>query len=327
MGDSRWIRRLRPVQEPDLDTDDSVRDLDADDLTDQCQRLVILGGPGSGKTWLAKRTARRCAQDALKALAAGESVDEVELPLYTTCYALFRAPGDIREATVSSALHQLGDLGGSRTSAALLESFTERNAPTVLVIDGLDEVYGSAERLRQADTLPWRIVLMGRPSSWNDQLVIEEKNDSHRVGELRPLRYPEDVRHSSGAGLASDPSGARILPPRSRGGPTCSRLRPCRWSWPFTASWVAAECYQSSGATCIQRCSTGSSAAAGAAVTIAGPTWTLVSERSGLGLGWGQPVTQSPVSGCGWTTSRPSVAAVRGRRGRARSRRCACRPA
>ena len=94
---------------------------------------------------------------------------------------------------MSSALHQLGDLGGSRTSAALLESFTERNAPTVLVIDGLDEVYGSAERLRQADTLPWRIVLMGRPSSWNHQLVIEEKNDSHRVGELRPLRYPEDV--------------------------------------------------------------------------------------------------------------------------------------
>ena len=47
------------------------QDLDADELAQQCQRLVILGGPGSGKTWLAKRTARRCAEDALEALAAG----------------------------------------------------------------------------------------------------------------------------------------------------------------------------------------------------------------------------------------------------------------
>jgi hypothetical protein len=45
--------------------------LDADGLARQCMRLVILGGPGSGKTWLARRTARRGAADALEALAAG----------------------------------------------------------------------------------------------------------------------------------------------------------------------------------------------------------------------------------------------------------------
>ena len=48
-------------------------DLGADDLAQQSGRLVILGGPGSGKTWLAKRTARRCAANALQALAAGTS--------------------------------------------------------------------------------------------------------------------------------------------------------------------------------------------------------------------------------------------------------------
>ena len=166
---------------------------DADALTQACQRLVVLGGPGSGKTWLAKRTTRLCAENAIKALAAGRTVDEVELPLYTTCAHLFNVGGDVRTAVVSSALDQLGDLGGSRLTAALHLFFTERNAPTLLVIDSLDEAHGSDQRLRQADTLPWRIILTSRPSSWDHQLVIEEKNKSHHVGELLPLRYPEDV--------------------------------------------------------------------------------------------------------------------------------------
>ena len=168
-------------------------DLDADDLARQCRRLVVLGGPGSGKTWLAKRTARCCAERALEAITAGASLDDVELPLYTTCSRLFGAGGDIREAAVASALEQLGDLGGPQVSEDLRTFFTERNAPTVLVIDSLDEAHGSQQRLRQADTLPWRIVLTTRPSSWNQQLAIDDTDDSHRVGELQPLRYPEDV--------------------------------------------------------------------------------------------------------------------------------------
>ena len=185
--------------------------VDADELTAQCLRLVILGGPGSGKTWLAKRTARRCAENALEALLDGAAPDYVELPLFTTCSRLFTADSDIRSAAVTSALNQLGDLGGSRINEALRVLFTERNAPTLLVIDSLDEARGSDERLRQADTLPWRIVLTSRPSAWNQQLKIEDANDSHRVGQLQPLRYPEDIEPFIQRWFARDPGRGKDL--------------------------------------------------------------------------------------------------------------------
>jgi len=187
------------------------QDLDADGLAQRCGRLVILGGPGSGKTWLAKRTARRCAEDALQVLAAGGTLEEVELPLYTTCSRLFGAGGDIREAVVSSALGQIGDLGGSRIGKALSVFFAERNAPTLLVIDSLDEAHGPGERLRQAGTLPWRIVLTSRPSSWRHQLPVSDTDESHRVGELQPLHYPGDVEPFLQRWFAGQPEQGKDL--------------------------------------------------------------------------------------------------------------------
>jgi hypothetical protein len=96
------------------------QDLDADSLARECARLVVLGGPGSGKTWLARRTARLCAEEALEDLGAGVSIDEVELPLYTTCARLLTEPlGDgIRHAVVASALGllQISVGRGSSTS-------------------------------------------------------------------------------------------------------------------------------------------------------------------------------------------------------------------
>jgi NACHT domain len=169
------------------------QDADADDLARRCTRLVILGGPGSGKTWLARRTARRCAEDALQALADGATVDEVELPLYTTCSGLVSAPGDIRRAAASSALDDAADLGGSRIKDALVLLFTERGNATLLVIDSLDEAHDPGDRLAQAGTLPWRIVVTSRPSAWNHQLSLENGSQAHQVGDLQPLRYPADV--------------------------------------------------------------------------------------------------------------------------------------
>jgi hypothetical protein len=45
------------------------RDLDADDLASQCTRLVVLGGPGSGKTWLASPPGRCLRADGSRALS------------------------------------------------------------------------------------------------------------------------------------------------------------------------------------------------------------------------------------------------------------------
>jgi hypothetical protein len=169
--------------------------LDTDELTHRCQRLVMLGGPGSGKTWLARRAARKCAEAALEALIAGADADEVELPLFTTCSRLVSASGGIRQVIASSALEQIGDLGGSRITEALRHFFAERNAPTFLVIDSLDEAHNADDRLRQADSLPenWRLFLTSRPESWHGQVSVNQNNPAHCIGELQPLRYPVDV--------------------------------------------------------------------------------------------------------------------------------------
>jgi hypothetical protein len=170
---------------------------DADDLARHCLRLVVLGGPGSGKTWLARRAVRLCAEAAIDALAAGDGLDEVELPLFITCARLATTtPTDnIRRAVVASALGPLPDLGGSRITEAIRVLFEERNAPTLLVADSLDEARGADDRIRQADTLPltWRIILTSRPGSWNRQFAAVENDPVRQVGRLQPLRYPEDV--------------------------------------------------------------------------------------------------------------------------------------
>ena len=190
--------------------------IDADQLARQCSRLVILGGPGSGKTWLAKRTARRCAEQALTELADGAALDEVELPLYITCaWLAAAAPGDsIRRATVASALSHLPDLGGARIIDALRLRFEERNAPTLLVADSLDEAHGADDRVGEAGTLTkykWRVVLTSRRSSWDDQLTIEGANPGHRVGELQPLRYPPDVEAVIQRWFADTPERGQAL--------------------------------------------------------------------------------------------------------------------
>jgi NACHT domain len=197
-----WPTRLSgPVLAPSqierkllVSGDDGPGREDADDLCMRCSRLVILGDSGAGKTWLARRAARRCAEAALDRLQSGIPVDEVELPVFTTCARLAIAEGiSIRDMIVRSALGQLPDLGGSLADEvrALL---VERDGPTLVVLDSLDEAAGRDGQVRLADTLlGWRVILTSRPSSWDGQLAVTGGDPSRLVGTLLPLSYPGDV--------------------------------------------------------------------------------------------------------------------------------------
>ena len=66
----------------------------------------------------------------------------------------------------------------------------------MLVLDSLDQTDGRDVllRLHQADSLAsWRVVLTSRPSSRHQQFDIPPDSESRLVGELQPLRYPDDV--------------------------------------------------------------------------------------------------------------------------------------
>lgn len=89
-----------------LDTGDGSRQrLAAADALTGAGLLVVLGGPGSGKTWLAQRFAREAAQTALGELG-NPRVDPalVEIPLLTSWAAWASQPGGGVDGLVAAAL-------------------------------------------------------------------------------------------------------------------------------------------------------------------------------------------------------------------------------
>ncbi|MDP9696773.1 UNVERIFIED_ORG: hypothetical protein J2X79_004356 [Arthrobacter globiformis] len=177
--------------------------LSAEDALARQQMLVVKGGPGAGKTWLARRYARRAAQTALSQLEGGVSLDEVELPLLTTWEKWAKTEGvspmqSLVEASFASGLGHR-ESGNGDSVDRLRRTFLRPQARVLLLVDSLDEaadLTAQAPRLHELIGLParWRVVVTSRPAAWDATYRRSSSRAAAlRVVTLRDLTYPEDV--------------------------------------------------------------------------------------------------------------------------------------
>jgi NACHT domain len=176
-----------------------------DDLVQRCDRLVILAGPGAGKSWTARRAAIRVAEVALDQLGSGMDMDNIELPLLAPCSDVLDRDIDLRwdrliNATLDSAHTDPG-------TALRLSELLRNHQRVLIVLDGLDE---AARPQRDSiyqliDAHPAgraRLVVTSRPGSWDEALLeLEGGNDRHVIGQLEPFA-DDDMRSAVCAWLA-----------------------------------------------------------------------------------------------------------------------------
>ena len=142
-----WIRqevRLAPLRYGSDDFEDQAND--AAPYWSECrhtlQRVMLLGKPGAGKTWLLKSEALRQIEDSLDGKRGGTLL----LPLYlrlSELAALLTLQSGLDEtlaAVAQSAARNVPDLAEERLSAAILRVLREEPARVTLLLDGLDEV-------------------------------------------------------------------------------------------------------------------------------------------------------------------------------------------
>lgn len=169
---------------------ESQRSIDA--VAREASRLVVLGPPGSGKSWFARRRVRVTAERALRQVREGVELNSIEIPVLTTCARFFSSSGPVRHAVIASAIDRIGDLGSESTYRALKASFVERSGPMMVALDALDEAGANEERLSELSTVEnWRILVTSRPAAWHGQLSVD--GELHVVGTLLPLHIQRDV--------------------------------------------------------------------------------------------------------------------------------------
>ena len=208
-------RRLR-VRTVDREPSPDDRALTAEEALAGQRMLVVLGGPGSGKTWLARRYAREAAHVALLSLEDGADLDDVTLPLFTTWDQWTKESGSTRESLVAASFASgLGhsDPEAGDTISRLQRTFTQLGRKVLLVVDSLDEaadLAGQASRLRELTSLHgWRVVVTSRPAAWDATYRGEpDRADGPRVVALRDLQYPGRWRPSREPGSPRIPAAA-----------------------------------------------------------------------------------------------------------------------
>lgn len=194
-----------------LNTAEGKRELlTASDALTGAWFLVVLGGPGSGKTWLAQRYAREAAAAALTQLL-DPRVDpaSVEIPLFTTCAAWAAQPGGGIDALATAALP-------SAREERIRRSVLRRGARVLAVADSLDEagISPNAARtlVRSLTGSPGlRVVLTSRHAAWHTTASALTTDPNRRIGTLVELRYPDDVHGYIRQWFPDEPASADHL--------------------------------------------------------------------------------------------------------------------
>lgn len=227
---SSWLVDRRPSQlERRLQVttrEEWRRELSVEQAVRDYPHLIILGGPGSGKSWLARRIARGAAQTALEELQRGADIPQVRIPILTTWETWTGQTGDVRTTLVQASFDTrlgIGDLGG----AAIVDRTKRliREATSVLVvIDSLDEANDKsniANRILGIRSISnWRTVVTSRPGAWDAKSTTYYCEED--VAELQPLTWEADVQPFVHTWFATDPTRASALIKRLDGD---SRLR------------------------------------------------------------------------------------------------------
>ena len=205
-----WTQDRRPSQlERTLEIADEQRTMSPAEALEGVWLLTVLGGPGSGKTWLARRLAREAAETALEQLR-DPRVDpaSVELPLFTTVAEWIKRHGTSFEGLVEAALP-------NKSQEKIRRLVLRPGARVLAVADSLDEgvaVNHARTLLNSLTSSPTRrLVVTSRPEAWHSAASGLRATQDTRVGTLTELRYPKDVHGYIKVWFTENPPTAQHL--------------------------------------------------------------------------------------------------------------------
>lgn len=162
------------------------------DLVDHGDLLVLFGAPGAGGSWLARRAARRSAENSLTALAFGADVDEVELPVFAAGPQLGGL--DAGDCSASAITAAVADFAGtfSVDRAAELRTLLARSGDRrLLVVDSIDQIRRGTLALPVGAKR--RTIVTCRPRGWREQLSVDPQAVGQGFAEILPLDDPREV--------------------------------------------------------------------------------------------------------------------------------------